>query len=348
MPIETLFDAVGDIADGLLDVAGDLSKSMEQARKRAREEAAKQRRDIMKLADDAGLEDTRWKNNRLYGRAFGASVEWRESSYKPKNSPRQYASHAGWTFQPPLPGSFTFERPGLLDHLSAMFGGKPVPKEPFLWSDNDITTYMRSEEIEQRVRAHAEFNLRMQGGNLLLSRSGRLKKRAKALAAAQPLSDALGQRWRARSAELETLGFKPSGEAGRWFGVLDGAPIEVHETRKKSSYTTFIRSKLERPLPEGTRISRQQKKHRPVKGAQPLGDMMIDTMLVVVSSDIAAVAKRVCHDAARAPLIEVVHGHSRSKVDSNGIVLRRRGPIVGDSGTRLVAELYNALHQPHS
>ena len=71
---------------------------------------------------------------------------------------------------------------------------------------------------------------------------------------------------------------------------------------------------------------------------------MIDTMLSVVSTDPAEVSRRVCHDAARAPLLEVVHGHPRSRVDRDQIVLRLSGPIVGDCGAPLVAELHNALH----
>jgi len=338
LPFKAIADALGEVGDTLSD-------AINEASKRAAEARARTRTKIENAALDAGLEDTRWKNGNLYGRLFGARIKWYQTSQKPKNGPRTYTAHSKTTFAPPLAASFNVRTPGFIDHISSMFGGKKV-KGKILPRNNELTRFMMTDDIRAGLVALRNAGaVNIKTGTLTLSTSGRMERQTPFLANGVRVAELVVARWQERLASIEALGFVPTSSPGVWDGHVDGVRIEVAETRrKKSLYTTVVRARLAVPLPEYTRIVRLRKKKKKPKGARPLGDMMLDRMLVAASSDIDAVAARVCTDAARAPLLEIVHGHLHSTLTATHIELRRNGPIVGDSGTRLVAELYNALH----
>ncbi len=338
MPLKTIVDAVEGVADSI-------SKVISNANRKAREERLRVQAELESHASEAGLEDTRWKSGRLYGRMFGVAVKWYETSHKPKNSSRQYWAHSESTFVPPLAAAFNVRTPGFMDHFSALFGGKAV-KGKLMIRDNALTQFMMTDDIRAGLEALRNLGgIQIATGTLKVTKSGRMGRCGPFLANGVQVTELIVARWRERVAGIEALGFTPTDTAGVWEGHVDGVRIQVAETRrKKSLYTTIVRAKLIRPLPQDTLIVKLRKKKKKPKGAQPLGDMMLDRMLVAVSSDIGAVSARVNTDSARAPLLEIVHGHLHSKVTATHIELRQTGPIVGDSGVQLVAELHNALH----
>ena len=98
---------------------------------------------------------------------------------------------------------------------------------------------------------------------------------------------------------------------------------------------------LGRALPEGTRVAHVASGAGQVRLADPI----LDGMLSVETSDAPALAERVCDDAVRGPLLEVLHGHPGSVLTAETVTLYAPGRLRGtlQQTVDVVVELAHAL-----
>jgi len=335
-------DSIAKAVQGVADAA---SNAIAQATKRSRDARERERRRVLEQARECGLDDLRWKSGRLHGRLFGVSVQWYQTS-KSSNSQnaRIDTSHCVCAFAPPTACRFSIRTPDFMDHIGRMLGGRRVVG-PLVTPDNPITRFLMTEELHADFLELAEAgDVQLQSGVLKTQSPGTIVANTHVLGRTTQVAARLYARWLDRHREMETLGLVAAEQPGVWQGRVDGVQVSVQETRKRSRYSTTVRAALVRPLPAGTCLVRRRAKQPRPRGARPLGDRMLDPMLTAISSDMPAVSARVCVQSVHAPLLEILHGHPNSKLTSSDIILRLVGPIVGDCGTKLVAELHRALH----
>jgi len=303
----------------------------------------RQNQEIERCAQDAGLEDTKWVHKKLMrGRLYGVEVEWQQTSFASPSGKRLYSTGSTSTFSPLLPASVEIREKQFFRNKKTWWRSPP-PQDPVLViADNRITRHLLDNDLNAALALTAKRGVfRIDHGLLRIATGGKMVDNLSFLADGVAVTTRLAAQWRDRATEIEALGFAPTDTDGKWLGTVDRAAFEIYETREKNEYTTYVWAPLAKPLPPRTEVLR--KKARVPKGARPLGDVWLDPMIDVWTTDIEAVAERLCQETVRAPLLEIVHGHLHSRVNSTHIVLRREGPIVGDCGLSVVAELRRAL-----
>ncbi len=126
-------------------------------------------------------------------------------------------------------------------------------------------------------------------------------------------------------------------------GKICGIPLKIDEYRPTYFGATYTRieAHLERPLPKGTHIVHTDLGSGP---SEILGDPILDSMVHVATSDIETLRARVVSDDARGALLEIVHGHPTSHVESRTVVALHEGMLLElDGPVEAVVELACSL-----
>ena len=207
-------------------------------------------------------------------------------------------------------------------------------------------TVVAPPHIQQSVHDLAARGRVQLGGNVLtLERYGGMLSSAPWLARGVGLAGMILEAWNTRAAHLQRLGFSAAraaaSENNAYVGIVDGVQVWVTEGCDPSGrFTVHTRAKLDPSFPPETWILPK------TAGGEPIGDLVLDHALVLRSSDLDTARARLRHQELHAPLLELVHGHPGSSVTSHTVELVRPGPIHGDCGVLLVAELVNGLGHP--
>jgi len=331
-PLDVISQLVQDVVD-----------AVERVGKDAREAREAERRRLLELARHAGLEGPQWKSGRVQGTLFGASIQWYQSSVD-SGGGRHHQTHFLARFWPPLPSRLRVRTPNVLDRVGHFFDGASLDG-PLLMAGNEVVRRLITPPVQRGLTAMGQVgSVRLESGVLRASRPGRMVAHGAALAEAVQVCAELVAGWQVRHQELEALGLSGTDRPGFWVGEVEGVRLEVFEARKRSRYSCFVRAPLLRPLPPETRVIRGRKNRPPPRSARPLGDMILDPLLVASSSDMPALSARLSRPVVHGPLLEIVHGHPGSRLTETHIELRRRGPVLGTCDVPLVVELHRALH----
>ena len=132
------------------------------------------------------------------------------------------------------------------------------------------------------------------------------------------------------------------GAGRRLAGNAGGVPLVVQEHRHDASYPTLrVTAQLEDPLPDDTLVIHPSEgRRRRITFADPI----LEGHIHATSSDEDALIDRLCRDAVRGPLMDLIQGHPGSRLTSDRIgLMLPDAPLDPNGAVDLVLELEAAL-----
>lgn len=214
----------------------------------------------------------------------------------------------------------------------------------------EIRQLLTEPAVDAAIRAllAAEFQLLLEPSRLITKHAGdRYEGLAERVAQTLDLARALRDCWERPWADLvERLGLRDEStdDLRKLAGNVDGVALVVQQHKRTFAQTTLrVTAQLRTPLPLRTTLV------HPAHGQGPSADLpdpILAGQVHARSDDPEALAARVCTDAVRGPLMEVVHGHPPSVVTSNRIgLLVPDSPLDPRPWVDVVLELEQALHE---
>ncbi len=324
-PIALLNSALRAIVDGFEDMLSDLNKMLDAPNRRRREARAK-------LGEWLGLRDMKAGNVHLTGHFNDLPL---------RLTSRQDDQNGSWRticqvrLPEALPADFGIHQPTSIVDLFL-----PNSTRPRLVGPDDALRFLLGDEDRRKQvwSIHRSGNIHFRGDLIEAYTKEEMTHNGQWARAVADLAYYLSWKWKRRGAEMKDLGLKL--ERDRWIGEVDGIRVFVDEMEKKGRYQCGVTAAIDPPLPDRTDIEIRKDGDK----TGEIGDLFLDTLLAFRTEDPKTVRARLAKDEVRAPLLEIVHGHRNSTVDSNWIRLWTVQSVCGlTPKIRLVVELANAL-----